>query len=104
MKRIWLAAVVIAHAMPALAAEPGSPAAGLDYARENCAECHAVEPGDYDSPDMAAPGFTEIANVDGMSELALISFFQTPHPTMPNFIVESADVASLVAYIRSLKH
>ena len=85
------------------AQEIGDPKAGRAYAEENCAECHAIAPGDYDSPNMGAPGFVEIANVPGMSEVALFSFFQTPHPMMPNFIVETADIRDLIAYIRSLK-
>lgn len=96
---VWLISIGAATA-----ADVGDPAAGLAYAEENCSECHAIERGDYDSPYFAAPPFSEVANVPAMSELALISFFQTPHPTMPNLIVPPADIQNLVAYIRSLRN
>ena len=82
----------------------GDAAAGLAYANSVCSECHAVEAGDHDSPNSNAPGFDEIANTRGMSEMALVSFFQTPHPTMPNLVVPSNDARDLIAYILSLKH
>jgi mono/diheme cytochrome c family protein len=81
----------------------GDAEAGLAYAFTHCSECHAVERGDAGSPNVAAPGFDEIANMPGISELALVSFFQTPHETMPNFVVPTADVRNLIAYILSLK-
>lgn len=88
----------------ASAVEVGDAARGLDYARLNCAECHAVEPGEMTGPFSDVPAFREIANTPGMSELALISFFQTPHPTMPDFVVPGTDVRDLVAYLLSLKN
>ena len=39
-----------------------------------------------------------------MSELALVSFFQTPHEVMPNFVVPAADQRNLIAYILSLRN
>ncbi len=85
------------------AVEIGDPQRGYAYAEQNCAECHAIDRGDYDSPFFGAPPFSEVANVPAMSELALLSFFQTPHPTMPNLIVPPDDIRDLVAYIRSLR-
>ena len=81
----------------------GDAEAGIAYAFKHCSECHAVERGDAGSPVIEAPGFDEIANIPGMSELALVSFFQTPHETMPNFVVPTSDVRNLIAYIRSLR-
>jgi mono/diheme cytochrome c family protein len=103
--RTSLALVILAFAAPAMAADEteGDQAAGLAYARANCTECHAVDAGDFASPDLDAPGFAEIANTRGMSELALVSFFQTDHPTMPNFVVPAPAIRDLIAYIRSLK-
>lgn len=88
----------------ASAAEMGDPEAGYAYAQQYCAECHAIDRGDYEGPLYGAPPFSEVANVGAMSELALISFFQTPHPTMPNLIVPSDDIRNIVAYIRSLRN
>ena len=87
----------------ASAVDLGGPELGYAYAGANCAECHAIDRGDYDSPFFAAPPFSEVANVPAMSEVALVSFFQTPHPTMPNFIIPSDDIRNIVAYIRSLR-
>lgn len=85
------------------AAEIGDAARGLDYARVYCAECHGVEPSEMISPFSEVPAFREIANTPGISELALFSFFQTTHPTMPDLVVPSADVRDLIAYFASLK-
>jgi mono/diheme cytochrome c family protein len=87
----------------AFAVEVGDAGRGLAYARANCSECHAVEPREMISPFPDVPPFREIANTPGISELALISFFQTPHPTMPDFIVPSADIRDLIAYFATLR-
>jgi len=82
----------------------GDAAAGLAYATNVCSECHAIAAGDHDSPNPDTRGFDDIANTRGISEMALASFFQTPHPTMPNLVVPSNDARDLIAYILSLKH
>ena len=102
----WLAAVplLLVAAPTAQAVELGDPARGLAYARVNCAECHAVEPTETVGPFEEVPTFREIANTPGISELALFSFFQTPHPTMPDIVVPSADIRDLIAYFGTLKN
>ena len=95
--------LLVFGAADARAAELGDPTRGLDYARVHCAECHGVEPAEMISPFSDVPSFRDIARTPGMSDLALFSFFQTTHPTMPDFIVPSADVQDLVAYLASLK-
>jgi mono/diheme cytochrome c family protein len=103
--RPLLAVLLVTFASPSVqAVEVGDPARGLAYARVNCSECHAVEPREMISPFFDVPAFREVANTPGMSELALISFFQTPHPTMPDFVVPSADIRNLVAYFATLKN
>ena len=87
----------------AMAQEPGSPLRGFEYAAENCAECHAIDIEDYDSPLPEAPSFMEIANSGQMSEIALLPFFQTSHETMPNFVVPADRIRDLTTYILSLK-
>lgn len=94
---------LVAATAAARSAEIGDPARGLAYARETCSECHGVEPSDTLSPFPDLPTFREIANTPGMSELALIAFFQTPHPTMPDFVVESGAVRDLIAYFGTLR-
>lgn len=104
MRRFIVAtALMVIMGETSAAVEVGDPSRGLAYARVNCAECHAVEPTERMSPFFDVPAFREVANTPGISELALISFFQTPHPTMPDLVVPSADISDLVAYILSLK-
>jgi len=103
--RLLLAVLLLNTAVvPAGAIELGDPAAGLAYARANCSECHAVDPNDLNRPFSDVPAFEEVANVPAMSELALLSFFQTPHEVMPNFVVAPADQRNLIAYILSLRN
>jgi len=105
MRKLTCALLMLIAASPAAhGVETGNPARGLAYARQNCAECHAVEPTDTMGPFSDLPTFREIANTPGMSELALISFFQTPHPTMPDFVVTGGDVQDLIAYLATLKN
>jgi mono/diheme cytochrome c family protein len=103
MRLTAAAIILLAASRAAIAVETGDPDRGLAYARNDCAECHAVEPGEREGPYIDVPSFTEIANTPGISELALISFFQTPHPSMPDLIVASADIRDLIAYFLSLK-
>jgi mono/diheme cytochrome c family protein len=96
--------LVLLAVRSALAVEVGDAGRGLAYARVNCSECHAVEPREMISPFSEVPPFRDIANTPGISELALISFFQTPHPTMPDFVVPSADIRDLIAYFTTLRN
>jgi mono/diheme cytochrome c family protein len=101
--RVLLALSVVMAAGGALAQQVGDPVKGLAYANHSCAECHATESGDMDSPMIGVPSFQEVADTPGVSEIALVSFFQTPHPSMPNLIVPTADARDVIAYILSLK-
>lgn len=95
--------VLAAAASAAEAQEPGSVEEGYRLAEEVCTECHAIEPGDLDSFNVDAPPFEEVANTPGMTALALSVWFRTPHPTMPNFVIEEGEASDLIAYILSLK-
>ena len=101
--RTLIAVAMVLVAGGALAQQVGNPAKGLAYAHQACAECHATDLGDMASPVFDVPSFQEIANTAGISEVALISFFQTPHPSMPNLIVPADDARDVIAYILSLK-
>ena len=87
----------------AFAVELGDRQQGLAYAKQVCAECHAVEGGDELSPNPDAPSFEEVANTPGMNARALVVWLQTPHPTMPNLIIPPDDTDNVVAYITSLR-
>ncbi|MDX2275056.1 MAG: cytochrome c [Hyphomonadaceae bacterium] len=82
--------------------EVGNPALGLSYAQANCAVCHAVIAGLSESPNPMAPTFEEIARTPGMTRIALTVWLQTPHPNMPNLIVDPNHVDDLSAYLTGL--
>ncbi len=75
---------------------------GLGYAREACASCHAVEPGQVISPNVAAPSFEALANRADMTRPALAALLRSPHRNMPSLIVEPDRVDDLAAYLSSL--
>ncbi len=77
---------------------------GLFLARLACAQCHSVEKRSHRSPDAAAPRFEDIANSPGMTATEIsVALQTTPHRTMPNVRLNSADFNDLVTYILSLK-
>jgi mono/diheme cytochrome c family protein len=77
--------------------------AGLVLARQLCSECHAVERGPARSPNPASPPFETIANVPGMTAMALSAALQSPHRSMPNVMLDSNQLRSIVAYVLSLR-
>jgi mono/diheme cytochrome c family protein len=97
--------LAIGIAMPAvaIAQERGDRERGRTHAENVCAVCHAIDPGEIHSPVAGLAGFEEIANTRGMTALALKVWFQSPHPSMPNFILAPEEIDNLVAYILSLK-
>ena len=81
-----------------------APAAGLATARQLCSECHDVERSPQPrSPNPAAPPFATIANVPGMTGMALSAALQSPHRTMPNVMLDTNQLSSIVAYVLSLR-
>lgn len=107
MRRILAAAACLAtiglSSLSSLADGIGDPARGLNYAQGNCAGCHAILKDELESPNPDSPAFQAVANTPGITHTALSVFLQTPHPTMPNLIVEGHDADDLIAYILSLK-
>ena len=87
---------------PHIAANPAAQR-GLTYARQVCAECHAVEPGVSAMPGAEAPSFTAIAATPGMTAMALNVWFSTSHPTMPNLIIPAGAKDDLYAYFDALR-
>lgn len=77
--------------------------AGLGLARRICSECHAVDRNLVSSPNSAAPRFETIANVPGMTAIALSVALQRSHKTMPNIILNTDERRDLVSYILSLQ-
>jgi mono/diheme cytochrome c family protein len=101
--RSTIVAAMILTAWPVCAQDIGSAAQGLVLAQRVCSECHAIGPSQTRSPNAAAPRFETIANVPGMTELALTVALRTPHRTMPNIILEASELRNIAAYILSLQ-
>lgn len=85
------------------AQEIASRGRGLQVARQLCAECHAVENSDANSPLAEAPTFPTIAAIPGMTPLALTAILNTSHRSMPNILLSPEEQANVAAYILSLK-
>lgn len=91
-------------AVQASAQDVGNAGAGLIVARRLCAECHAIQSRQAVSPSPLAPHFEYIANIDGMTTIALTVALQRSHRTMPNIILTPKETRDVVSYILSLKH
>jgi len=73
---------------------------GFVYAKEVCANCHAIVPNET-SPVREAPTFDEIAKKSDRSVKTVIGRIEAVHPTMPNIPMEREEVNDLAAYILS---
>jgi mono/diheme cytochrome c family protein len=86
----------------AAAEQVGNAAEGASYAKQVCAQCHAIDRTGA-SPEAKAPPFRDAANTPGMTGTALTVWLSTSHPTMPNIVLERHDMENVVAFILSLK-
>jgi tetratricopeptide (TPR) repeat protein len=86
------------------ATDNGDPRKGFAYAERFCSGCHNILRTEAASPDKQAPPFMKVANTPGMSVTALTVWSRTSHPTMPNLVIEPADMDNLMAYILSLRN
>lgn len=104
MRKLFVVVAAIAAVWAAIAEaqEIGDTAEGQAYAERVCAECHAVLPGQADSPKAEATPFEAVAKTPGMTATALFVHLQTSHQTMPNFVIEPDDRQNIVAYILGL--
>lgn len=81
---------------------PGNAALGLRYAEQTCAQCHAITLGATSSPVPEATPFEAIANTPGMTRVALNAWLHSPHPSMPQLIVDPDRIDDLAAYLATL--
>ena len=83
MSTLHRIAIVVLLAMPgaARAQEVGNVEAGHAYAKKICAECHAVERGEKESPYLDLPSFQSVADQPGITERALAVWLQNPLPS-----------------------
>jgi mono/diheme cytochrome c family protein len=84
-------------------ADVGDAAAGLAYAQQSCASCHAVGRGEMVSPDARARPFDAIANTPGLTRTALNAWLHSSHSNMPDLIVDPDSIDDLSAYLATLK-
>jgi mono/diheme cytochrome c family protein len=100
---IWSTAVIATTLAGGQSWAQDAASAGLTLARQLCSECHAVERMQPRSPNPASPPFETIANVPGMTGMALSAALQSPHRSMPNVMLDANQLGSIVAYILSLR-
>ena len=106
IRRLSWSIAIVASALAtghANAQEVAQPAKGLLLAKEVCSTCHAIDKQQARSPNAAAPRFEAIANVPGMTSIALPVALQTSHRSMPNLVLETQERQNVIAYILSLK-
>jgi len=87
----------------ASAQQIGDAEEGRQLARENCAECHAIDRSAGPSANPNAPTFKDLATTPGMTSAALTVALQTVHSKMPNFVLKGREREDIIAYILSLK-
>jgi mono/diheme cytochrome c family protein len=100
---IWSTAVTATSLASGQSGAQDAASAGLTLARQLCSECHGIERTEPRSPNPAAPPFETIANVPGMTGMALSAALQSPHRSMPNVMLDANQLGSVVAYILSLR-
>ena len=69
-------------------------------ARQWCANCHAVTPGQQATD--AAPSFSEIAARADLSRERLQIWLSTPHSGMPDLGLSRPDINNVIDYLQSL--
>jgi mono/diheme cytochrome c family protein len=99
---LFLTALIAYPVSSTLAQQTGDPDAGAAYAEQVCAKCHAIDL-TSPSPEPTAPPFRDIAKTPGRSEMALLVWLTTSHPTMPNIVLEKQDLDNVVAFILTFK-
>lgn len=95
---IWLSVLSAGQAQ-----DDGDVRRGQVFAQRVCAQCHAVRRSQIDSPNPDAPTFPVIAQVPGMTALALTVALQNSHNVMPDLVLEPQDRRDVIAYILSLR-
>jgi mono/diheme cytochrome c family protein len=95
-------ATMAVWSVPGRTQESGGAKRGSTVALETCAGCHGVRRGER-SLNPKAPPFGTIAEVNGMTAMALNVALLTSHPVMPNIKLEPQQRLDVIAFILSLK-
>ena len=104
MSHVRSIAFLLVALLPSIAMAEDDLGRGRAILEENCSRCHAVGATGA-SPLAAAPAFRTLGKrypIDDLEE-ALAEGILTGHPTMPEFSFEPADVAAIIAYLKSLQ-
>lgn len=103
MKRLGVTVLLLlAGLVPVWAVEQvGLLEEGRRIARESCAQCHVVE--GAGKPMSPAPTFAAVAAMPSTTSVAIKVFLKTPHATMPNIMLNEAEIDALAVYILSLR-
>lgn len=103
MRLALLSSTILLAASTCLRAEPlgmGDAEEGFVYAKEVCANCHAIVSNET-SPVREAPTFDEIAQQSDGFVKTVVERIEAVHPTMPNIPMEREEMNDLAAYILS---
>jgi mono/diheme cytochrome c family protein len=104
---VLLAGLVLGGSDPVHAQSAGqSPAEqrGMTFMRANCSRCHAITKVG-ESPLKIAPPFRTLHlryPVESLAE-ALAEGIVTGHPSMPEFRLDTGQIADVIAYLKSLE-
>ena len=98
------AALLIASAVSANAAEKTLIDKGEVLVKENCSRCHAIGK-EGDSPHKEAPPFRTLAKNYPIEDLAesLAEGIVSGHPDMPIFVFGPHDVEAIIEYLQSIQ-
>ena len=80
---------------PGFGQELGNAQRGLDLAQSTCAVCHGTRKGKT-SANRQAPPFDAIAQVKGMSAMALNVALLSSHRSMPNIVLDARSAPILL--------
>ena len=103
LRTAGIATLATFAAMSIARAQTGDLAKGRALVAQVCAQCHAVRAEEARSPNPEAPTFQSIADISGMTALALSVALKTPHRTMPNLVLAGDERDNVIAYILSLR-
>jgi mono/diheme cytochrome c family protein len=95
--------VVLLSAGNACARDPGDVDRGRALALQSCASCHAIDRSAGLSRDPRAMAFPRLAQIRGMTAVALRAALQTSHKAMPNLVLRKREREDVIAYILSFK-
>jgi cytochrome c len=98
------AAIALASSYPA-AAQSARAQRGLAFVQTHCASCHAVGKAG-ESPLRIAPAFRTLHErypVENLAE-AFAEGITTGHPSMPEFVLDAAQINDVIAYLQTLRN